>query len=255
MISLKNITDTHCHLQHERFKDDLDTVLSEISKKMTFAIVSGANVSWNRQAIDISSKHKNIYSTIGLHPIDAAKLSEDAFMDELKFIEENYSLIVGIGEIGLDWHWEKDDAMREIQKERFVSFLTLAKKLDLPVVIHSWDAESEVLDVLESEKMKKVVMHCFSGKLDELSRALALGFYISVSTVIMRSKGTRKIARDCPLDRMLLETDAPYLWLNGERNVPWNTEAAAEKIAQIRKITTAQVLEATHKNAKRVFGI
>ncbi|NOR85161.1 hypothetical protein GQ473_03510, partial [archaeon] len=97
--------------------------------------------------------------------------------------------------------------------------------------------------------------HCFSGNLDELSRALALGFYISVSTVIMRSKGTRKIARDCPLDRMLLETDAPYLWLNGERNVPWNTEAAAEKIAQIRKITTAQVLEATLKNAKRVFGI
>ena len=255
MINLKNVTDTHCHLQHERFKDDLDTVLSEISKNMTFAIVSGANVSWNRQAIDISSKHKNIYSTIGLHPIDAAKLSEKEFMDELKFIEDNSSSIVGIGEIGLDWHWEKDDAMREIQKKRFVLFLTLAKKLDIPVVIHSWDGESDVLDILEHEKMKKVVMHCFSGNLDELARALNLGFYISVSTVIMRSKGTRKIARDCPLDKMLLETDAPYLWLNGERNVPWNTEVAAEKIAQIRKITTEEVLEATHKNAKRVFGI
>ena len=255
MITLKNITDTHCHIQHEKFKDDLDSVLNEIVGNMAFAIVSGANVSWNRKAIEISSKHKNIYSTIGLHPMDAAKLTKDEFDNELKFIEKNSSLIVGIGEIGLDWHWEKDDKMRTIQKKRFVAFLTLAKKLGHPVVIHSWDAESDVLDILERENMKKVVMHCFSGNLDELSRALNLGFYISVSTVIMRSKGTRKIARDCPMDRMLLETDAPYLWLNGERNVPWNTEAAAEKIAQIRKITKEEVLDTTLKNAKRVFGI
>ena len=255
MIDLKLITDTHCHLQHDRFNEDLDVVLDGIEKKMAFAIVSGANVLWNRKAIEISAKHKNIYSTIGLHPIDAQKLSDDAFIDELKFIEDNSSAIVGVGEIGLDWHWEKDDAMRNIQKKRFVSFLTLAKKLDLPVVIHSWEAESDVLDILESEKMKKVVMHCFSGSLDELKRALALGYYVSVSTVILRSKNTRKIARDCPLDKMLLETDAPYLWLNGEKNVPWNTEAAAEKIAQIRKITKEQVLETTFKNAKSVFGI
>ncbi|NOR85709.1 YchF/TatD family DNA exonuclease [archaeon] len=255
MIDLKNITDTHCHLQHERFSEDLDSVLINIEEKMAFVIVSGANILWNREAIKISSKSKNIYSTIGLHPIDAAKLSKKEFDNELKYIEDNSDLIVGIGEIGLDWHWEKDETMREIQKERFILFLKLAKKLDIPVVIHSWDAESEVLNILESEKMKKVVMHCFSGDLSELSRALNLGFYISVSTVILRSKGTRKIARDCPLDKMLLETDAPYLWLNGKRNVPWNTEVAAEKIAQIRKITTAQVLEATLKNAKRVFGI
>ena len=141
------------------------------------------------------------------------------------------------------------------QKERFIHFLHLAKKINLPVVIHSWDAELEVLVILENEKMKKVVMHCFSGNLDLMEKAIELGYYISISTIILRSKTTRKLARDCPLDKMLLETDAPYLWINGERNVPWNTEAAAEKIAAIRKITKDEVLEATLNNAKKIFGI
>ena len=121
--------------------------------------------------------------------------------------------------------------------------------------MHSWDAEHDAIETLEKEGVKNAVMHCFSGNKDEMEKALALGYYISISTIILRSKSTRKLARDCPLERMLLETDAPYLWIDGERNVPWNTEAAAEKIAKIRKITKEEVLTATLTNAKDVFGI
>ncbi|MCK4551083.1 MAG: TatD family hydrolase [Candidatus Aenigmarchaeota archaeon] len=255
VVIMSKLTDTHCHLQHDRFKDDLNEVIDETEKNLAFTIVSGANKEWNRKAIDISKKSKNIYATIGLHPIDAEKMSEKEFQEELKFVEENKDNLVGIGEIGLDFHWEKDEKMRDLQKERFVRFLNLSKNLNLPVVIHSWDAEIEVLDILEKEKMKKVVMHCFSGNLELMEKALELGYYISISTIILRSKSTRKLARDCPLEKMLLETDAPYLWLDGKRNVPWNTEYAAEKIAKIRKITKDEVLEATLNNAKKIFGI
>lgn len=252
---MSKLTDTHCHIQHEKFKDDLGETISKTEQKMAFTVVSGANKEWNRKAIDISKNSKNIYATIGLHPIDAEKMSEKEFNEELDFIEKNANNIVAIGEIGLDFHWEKDEKLRVLQKERFVQFLNLSKKINLPVVIHSWDAEKEVLDILEKEKMKKVVMHCFSGNLELMEKALELGYYISISTIILRSKSTRKLARDCPLDKMLLETDAPYLWLDGERNVPWNTEYAAEKIAKIRKITKDEVLDATLNNAKKIFGI
>lgn len=263
--------DVHCHLQHEQYDKDRAEVISEAKKRMLFVICSGARPDWNRQALKLSEEHTGfIYATLGLHPMDAEKLSEKDFEAELRFIRESAGRprngmkngvkegtnnVVGIGEIGLDYHWEKDEKKRKVQEERFIRLLKLAKDLKLPAVIHSWDAEPRVLEVLSSQGMKNVVMHCFSGKRPEFEKALSLGYMVSFSTQVCFSKDSRKFARDVPIDRILIETDSPYLDPAHGRNVPWNTEIAVRKIAEVRKTSEEEVLSHAVRNAERVFGI
>ncbi len=250
------LIDIHCHLQHEKFAPNRDEVIGEARKKMQFLIVSGANPEWNRGAISLSEKHKGfIYAVVGLQPVDAIKHSDKEFEEELKFIRKSAKKIVGIGEIGLDYHWIKDEKEREIQRERFVKLLALAEELRLPAVIHSWDAEADAVGILSKHKLTGVVMHCFSGSREVMLKALSLGCYISFSTAIAFSKSAKKLARDCPLERILVETDAPYLDPEHKVNVPWNTAAVIKKIAEAKKLSEEQVLSEVVENAKRVFGI
>jgi len=255
-LMLQKTVDIHCHLQHEKFTPNRDEVIAEAKQKMKFLIVAGANPEWNRGAITLSEKHKGfIYAVIGLQPVDAIKHSEKEFGAELEFIRKNAKKIVGIGEIGLDHHWVKDEKERELQKERFERLLTLAEELNLPVVIHSWDAEAEAVEILAQHTLKNVVMHCFSGPKDVMEKALANGYYISFSTAIAFSKSAKKLARDCPLERCLVETDAPYLDPEKKINMPWNTAIVVKKIAEAKKLPEETVLEQVVKNAKLVFGI
>ncbi len=246
--------DTHAHIQHERYKNR-EQVIQDTIKKTEFTIISGANREWNREAIKIASKHSNLYATIGLHPLDAQKLSADEFKKELKYIEDNKDNIVGVGEVGLDHHWEKDEDMRTLQKERFIMFIELANKLNKPLVIHSWDAEPDAIEILKKHAKTSVIMHCFSGKRETLEKCLDLGYYISISTMILMSKNTKKIAKNTPIEKMLLETDAPYLDPDHDINYPWKTELSAKKIADIKDITTEEVIRQTTKNAREVFEI
>jgi len=248
--------DVHCHLQHEKFTPNRDEVIAEAKQKMEFLIVAGANPEWNRGAITLSEKHKGfIYAVVGLQPVDAIKHSEKEFQEEISFIRKNAKKIVGIGEIGLDYHWVKEEKERELQKERFEALLSLAEELNLPVVIHSWDAEPEAVDVLSKHKLKSVVLHCFSGSKEVMEKALAQGYYISFSTAIAFSKSAKKLARDCPLERMLIETDAPYLDPEKKINMPWNTAIVVKKIAEAKKLPEEAVLSQVVKNAKAVFRI
>lgn len=248
--------DVHCHLQHEKFTPNRDEVIAEAKKKMEFLIVAGANPEWNRGAITLSDKHKGfIYAVIGLQPVDCVKHSEKEFLEELTFIRKNAKKIVGIGEIGLDYHWIKDDKERKIQRERFEKLLELAQELKLPVVIHSWDAEADAVEILSKHKLSAVMMHCFSGDKVVMEKALSLGYYISFSTAIAFSKSAKKLARDCPLERMVVETDAPYLDPAKGINMPWNTEIVIRKIAEAKKISENDVLSKVVENAKMVFGI
>ncbi len=250
------VIDVHCHLQHEKFTPNRDEVIAEAKEKMEFLIVAGANPEWNRGAISLSEKHKGfIYAVIGLQPVDAVKRSEEEFEEELGFIRKQAKKIVGIGEIGLDYHWIKDDKERAIQRERFEKLLKLAEELKLPVVIHSWDAEAEVVEILSKHNLKAVVMHCFSGSKEVMDRALTLGYYISFSTAIAFSKSAKKLARDCPLDRMLVETDAPYLDPAKGINMPWNTAIVIRKIAESKKISEDDILSKVVENARKIFGI
>jgi len=248
--------DIHCHLQHEKFTPNRDDVIAEAKKKMEFLIVAGANPEWNRGAITLSEAHKGfIYSVIGLQPVDAIKHSEKDFLGELECIRKSAKKIVGIGEIGLDYHWIKDDKERAIQRDRFEKLLSLAEELTLPVVIHSWDAESDAVEMLSKHKLAAVVMHCFSGDKVVMEKALSLGYYISFSTAIAFSKSAKKLARDCPLERMLVETDAPYLDPAKGINMPWNTAIVVKKIAEAKKIDEKEILLKVVENAKKLFKI
>lgn len=250
------VIDVHCHLQHEKFTPNRDEVIAEAKEKMEFLIVAGANPEWNRGAISLSEKHKGfIYAVIGLQPVDAVKRTDEEFEEELEFIRKQAKKVVGIGEIGLDYHWIKDDKERAIQRKRFEKLLELAQELKLPVVIHSWDAEAEAVEMLSKHKLSAVVMHCFSGSKEVMEHALALGYYISFSTAIAFSKSAKKLARDCPLDRMLVETDAPYLDPAKGINMPWNTAIVVKKIAEAKKTNEKEVLETVIQNARKVFKI
>ena len=246
--------DTHAHIQHEKFKDR-EQIIKDTVEKTEFTIVSGANKEWNREAIKIAEENKTIYATVGLHPMDAQKVTEKELNDELIFIEENKDKIVGIGEVGLDYHWEKDESKRDIQKERFIKFIELANKLNKPLVIHSWDAEADAVEILKEHAKVQVIMHCFSGKRDILEKCIEHGYFISISTMVLMSKNTKKIAKNTQLDRILLETDARYLDPDHDINYPWKTSLSAKKIAEIKDITTEEVIEQTTKNARDVFGI
>ncbi|MBW6461666.1 MAG: TatD family hydrolase [DPANN group archaeon] len=248
--------DTHCHLQHNWFDEDRDAVIALAKKKMYFIIESGANAVWSRGAISLSEEHKGfIYATAGLHPIDAQKLSKVDFEAELDWIRQNKDKIIGVGEVGLDYHWEKDETMQALQRERFSQFIALANEINKPIVIHSWEGEADAVDILSREAKVTVVMHCFSGSVDVLLKALELGYYISFSTQILASKNHRRLAKNTPLEMMLLETDAPYLGPNREKNMPWNTLLAAKKIAVIKDVTVEEVVKVTLSNAKKVFWI
>ncbi|RLG14200.1 MAG: hypothetical protein DRN66_02615 [Candidatus Nanohalarchaeota archaeon] len=249
--------DCHCHIQDAKYRDNFEEFAEELKEKCLFVIVSGANRQWNRDAVTLAKKYLDfIYATIGLHPIDASKTSKEEFEEELKFIEKNKDNIVAVGEIGLDYHWEKDEQKIDLQKQRFIEFLNLAKKINKPVVIHSWDAEEDCIDILKQQNMEKVVMHCFSGKKHAMEKALSYGDYICFSTNVLFSKALKKLARDCPVEKMLIETDSPYLDPNHTgKNLPWNTLLSVKKIAELKKTDPDMLLNKIIENAKEVFGI
>ena len=163
---------------------------------------------------------------------------------------------MGVGEVGLDYHWESDPGKRKEQEVIFRKFIGLAKELKKPLVIHSWDAERECFDMVKDSGLA-CIFHCFSGSRELAQEILQVpDFYISVSTQVIFNKGVRKLAKAVPLERLLLETDAPFLSpVKGERNFPWNIIRSAEKIADLRGLDSSDILNAARENAIRVFGL
>ncbi len=252
------LIDNHCHLQHKDYKNQIHDILKTIEDKMDFVVVSGANMEWNQKSLKFSQNHKIIYSTLGIHPVDAVKTPEKEFSQNLKWIEENLKnkKVIGIGEIGLDYHWFQNPDSIKIQKNTFISQLKLSKKHNLPVIIHSRKAELDALEIMEQQKIKRAVMHCFAGKKPALKKALDLNYYISISTNILFSKDIKKIARDTPLDKIIIETDSPYLSPEkGKLNYPWNTELVLNKISQIKKTPPEEILTQIKQNIENIYHL
>lgn len=248
--------DTHCHLEQKDYNEDREEVIKECKKKMKALVTSCAHPSDLDLTFEICKKHKGfVFYTIGLHPEYIKDLSDDDKKKTIDAIIKNKHLISGIGEIGLDYYWIKEEEWQEKQKELFAEMLKLAKKLDLPVVIHSRDAMQDTLDILEKEDFKgrKVLMHLFTAK-EFLPRVLENGWSISIGPLILKNKETRKIARDCPLSNLMLETDSPWFGF-GKRGTPLNTLKVAEKIAEIKKISKEEVEKQTDLNAIKFFGL
>ncbi len=253
--------DSHCHLEQKDFEKDLPQVIGKCRKAGLKAVVTScAKTSDFDRTMEIVRQFPGfVFATAGIHPEFIKELKESEADDFLDRLKENRKHIVGIGEVGLDYHWVKESDWQEKQKDLFVKMIDFAKEIRKPLVIHSWDACEDAVRVLEQEDARHVLMHMFGDK-DLVGRVAENGWYLSINTLILRSKNTRKIARDIPLGQMLLETDCP--WLSPDvllgrakraRNDPTSIRVAAEKIAEMRKVSFDEVWKQGGEGAKRFY--
>ena len=245
------LIDTHCHLSKEDYPN-LDEIVNEMDG---YIIISGCNDETNREVIEIVNKYDKVFGTLGIHPEEIDKITNDSF----KFIEDNLNnpKIVGIGEIGLDYYWTKDNI--EKQKEVLIKQLNIAKKYNKAVVIHSRDSIQDVYDILKSYKLKGTI-HCFSSSGEMAREFIKLGYMIGVGGTVTFKNSLRiqEVVKDIDLNNILLETDSPYLTpepFRGTQNKPSNVYFVAKKISELKNISVESVVESTGLNAIKQFDL
>jgi len=246
--------DVHCHLSYMK---NPDKIVEEAMKKMTAIITSCAEPKYKDKTLSLSKKYNGfVFSCLGLHPEPAVKMSQKEINDYINFIREHKNDIVAVGEVGLDYKNIKDKNLRKESQIIFHMFVELANELNLPLVIHCRDAFKDCFKILEDAKVN-VVFHCFSGTDEDLKKALSKGYYISLSTLTVKSIKRQLQAKNVPLKSMLLETDSPWLdpFSSELKNRPWNISFTADVIAKEKKILTEEVSNATTKNAIKVFKL
>ena len=247
--------DSHAHYNDEKFNQDKDNVLKEIyNQNITRLVCAGYNYQSSVSAIEISKENDWIYTTIGISPNDVEDLAKVDSLEEL--LKEKK--IVAIGEIGLDYHWNKEN--KDIQKELFIKQIELANKYNLPIVIHTRDAAIDTIDILKNHPCnKKGVFHCCPLNQELIKEGLKLGFYISFSgNITFKNAKSDACIELVPLDRILIETDSPYLApepLRGTRNDSRNVKLVAQKIASVRNLSLEEVAKITYDNANRIFNL
>lgn len=248
--------DSHSHYNDEKFDEDREQILEEIYKAgVTKVIVAGYDINSSKKAVDLSKKYKYIYAICGISPNDIAE-TENEIKQQIEQIEKiaQSTKIVGIGEIGLDYYWNKEN--KELQKKAFINQIKLADKMDLPIIIHSREAVMDTIQILkENTPKRKGVFHCCPLNIELVKEGLKLGFYISLAGPITfkNSKNADEIIQMIPLEKMLIETDSPYLAPEpnrGTRNDSRNLKYLVEKIAQVKQIEPEEIAEITYNNWK-----
>ena len=250
------IFDAHAHYDDDKFDQDREELLCSMKDKNVGCIVNAAvDLETSSWAINYADKYSFMYATVGIHP----ECANEAPQDYISRLEElaKQNKVVAIGEIGLDYYW--DEVPRDVQKKVFIQQIELAKKLNLPVVIHDRDAHGDTMDILRQYKPKGLV-HCFSGSVEMCKEVVKLGMSISLGGVVTfkNARHSVEVARYIPIDRLLLETDAPYLTpvpFRGKRNDSSMIKFVAMKIADIKDITVDEVLRITTENACRLYNI
>ncbi|MFB6265927.1 MAG: TatD family hydrolase, partial [Candidatus Nanohaloarchaea archaeon] len=244
--------DTHAHLDFDQYDRDREKVLERCREEMEAVVNSGTNLERNSASLELAEENDFVHATLGFHP---TYIEEDKDLDRIEEqIRENQEKIAGIGEIGLDYHHVREDEWRKEQEEVFLRFLELAEELQLPVVLHTRDAEKRVMEVLEGRELEEVILHSFNGAPELAEEAITRDYFIGVSTQVLYSNRVQSIVETVPLDSIVLETDAPFLYQD-ERNAPWNVKESAEKIAEIKGETSEDVGDATTENASRALGL
>ncbi len=260
------LVDVHCHLNQEYFLDKLDEVLDRAKKAgLKAIIISGTNPLANQQVLELAKKDPILKVSLGAHPIDALGLSEGEtgipkpegrfdLDQELEFIEKHKDQILGVGEVGLDFHWDKEHW--EEQKEIFRKIIRFTIKIKKPLIVHTWDAEEECLDILEEETNGEipVVLHCFGGRKALITKAKELGYYFTVPPSILRIGNFQTLVKKVPLTQLFTETDAPWQSpFKGERNEPAYVLETIKKIAKIKNLSEEEVADQIWKNYEKVF--
>lgn len=253
--------DSHSHLNDEKFDEDRFDLINRFKKEnITKFITCGYDLEGSKKAIDISQKCDFTYATAGISPNDIPQNKEELWknIEEIKQLLANKK-VVAVGEIGLDYYWNKDN--KEIQLQAFKKQIEIANERDLPIVIHTREAVMDTLQILKDNPVKnKGVFHCCPLNRELVKEALKLGFYISFSGVITfkNAKNADEIINMVPLDRILIETDSPYLSpepVRGTRNTPINVKFVAAKIANVKNMPIEAVAKATYENTCRLFKI
>ena len=251
--------DTHAHLDDDRFDKDRDETIMQCQRDGVELILNaGSNIETSVKAIALAKKYEFIYAAVGVHPHDAAEMDEET-AGVLAALAGNKK-VRAIGEIGLDYHY--DFSPRDVQKQRFVEQIDLARQLKLPVIVHDREAHGDVMDIFKKTRIKEVggVLHSFSGSAEMALECIKLGLYISISGPVTfeNARKTVEAVKQVPLDMLLIETDSPYLTpvpYRGKRNYPGYVRLVAEKIAEIKGISFEEVARQTLENGKRLFGI
>ena len=242
------LVDVHCHLDLLEKQKDLEEVMKR-AKDFYCIISNSTDPKSNRKNLEYIKKYKNVKIALGMYPSHAVELTDEEIDDEIRFIKKNKPF--AIGEVGLDNFRVKN---MERQKEVFSKFIRLSKELNIPVIVHSRDAELETLETLEESKAEKVVMHCFSGNKELVERGVKNGYYFTIPTSVVKSKTFRKLVSRVPLNRILTETDAPYLSpIENEPNEPAFIKESLKKIAEIKKITVEEMEKIIYMNFQNLF--
>ncbi len=249
--------DTHSHIDMIE-KITLEEVITNADQNNVTKIILPCAYPKDIDKISqIAASYPNIYAYLGVHPSEA-KDWDDSLAEKIENEISFNKKIVGIGEIGLDYYWDK--SFNAVQKEVFIKQIQLANKLNLPINIHDREAHKDCFDILtEYNKNSTVIMHCFSGSIEFAKECINAGFYIAIGGVVTFKNAVKmkEVAKGIPLERLLLETDAPYLTpvpYRGEENQPAYVKFVAEEIANLRKITVEEIALATSENAERIFN-
>lgn len=253
------IFETHAHYDDKAFDEDRGNLLSELYQNgiTTIINVSSDLASINR-TLSLTEKYPYIYGAVGVHPSDSGELTEETFLELTKACQ--HEKVVAVGEIGLDYYWQEPE--KEIQKKWFERQLLLAQEVSLPVIIHSREAAKDTLDMMRALHAEKSggVIHCFSYSREMAAEFLKLDYYFGIGGVVtfQNAKKLREAVAYIPIDKLLLETDSPYLAPvpnRGKRNNSGNIPYIAQEIAQIKGVSYEEIIAATRQNSERLFGV
>lgn len=256
--------DSHSHYNDEKFDEDREQIIENTYKEgITKFVCAGYNIKSSLHSLQISEKYKFIYSICGISPNDIPQTEEELWKDieEITKIvkQKNNKKLVAIGEIGLDYYWNKEN--KKLQKQAFIKQIELANELKLPIVIHSRDASTDTIEILKNNPVhKKGIFHCCQLNQEIIKQAINLGYYISFAGPITfkNAKNAEECVKLVPMEKILIETDSPYLSPEpnrGKRNDCRNVKYIAQKIADIKKLPVEEVAKNTYENAMKIFEI
>ena len=254
------IFDTHCHLNHEDLYKDLDNVIKRAKDAgVESFLVVGYDKETSLLAIKLAEQYDFIYAAIGYHPTEIFDLSEEDFNEIMNLLD--HPKVVALGEIGLDYHWVIEPEKRELQKKYFIRQIKEANKHHLPISIHNRDAIDDCLTILKNNHVDMGgIMHCYSGSVESMYEFIKCGMYISLGgpVTFKNARVPKEVAKEVPLDKLLVETDSPYLAphpYRGKQNEPALIRLVVNEIAELKGMKVEEIEEATYSNALKLFHV
>lgn len=250
------LIDTHAHIYDEQYNNDFNKVMEEIENELDSVVMIGCDLETSLESVKLSNEYNFVYATVGVHPMDISKYNDEV-EKKLEKLATNEKKVVAIGEIGLDYYWMNDP--KEVQKAGFRKLMKLAERVKKPVVIHTREALFDTIEILNEFPNVGGILHCYPGSF-EAAKPLLDRYFIGIGGTLTfkNNKKTKELVRVLPLEKIVIETDSPYLTptpFRGKRNHPIYTKYVAEEIARIKEIAVEEVIKVTTENAKKIYRI